>query len=168
MSQLGVRSLVHVPADFSAGPRPAPLTLPGGSRVQPLICYESLYPGFTPGGADRPTWIANVSNDAWFGQTSGPLQHLNLASYRAIETGLPVVRATPTGVSAMIDPWGRVVPGKRLDSGESGVIDAYLPQALTPTPYGLVGDLPFALALLGVAGAAFWRRRRVIAPESGQ
>jgi len=84
-----------------------------------------------------------VSNDAWFGATSGPIQHLNLASYRAIETGLPVVRATPTGVSAMIDPWGRVVGGQRLDPGESGVIDAVLPNPTGMTPYGRFGDLFF-------------------------
>src|SRR5690606_25535743 len=117
MSALGVRSLTHMPLDFSPGPRPAPIAIPGAPPAQPLICYESLYPGFTPGAAGRPGWIVNISNDAWFGRTSGPLQHLNLASYRAIETGLPVVRATPTGVSAMIDPWGRVVDGQRLDPG---------------------------------------------------
>lgn len=149
MSGLGVRSLVHVPADFSAGPTPAPIDLPGGSRAQPLICYESLFPGFTSGGTGRPDWIVNVSNDAWFGQSSGPLQHLNLASYRAIETGLPVVRATPTGVSAMIDPWGRVIDGQRLNSGESGVIDAALPQPAPVTPYGRFGDLLFWLAIIG-------------------
>ncbi|QTN19736.1 apolipoprotein N-acyltransferase [Brevundimonas sp. AJA228-03] len=149
MGTLGIRSLVHMPADFSPGPRPAPITLPNGDRVQPLICYESLYPGFTPGGRGRPQWIANVSNDAWFGATSGPIQHLNLASYRAIETGLPVVRATPTGVSAMIDPWGRVVEGQRLDPGESGVIDAVLPLATGETPYGRVGDLLFWLMVVG-------------------
>jgi apolipoprotein N-acyltransferase len=89
--------------------------------VQPLICYEALYPGFTPAtAATRPAWVVNVSNDAWFGRTSGPRQHLNLASYRALETGLPVARATPTGVSAMIDPWGRIVEGKRLDPGQAG------------------------------------------------
>ncbi len=152
MSALGVRSLVHMPADFSAGPTPAPIDLPNASRVQPLICYESLYPGFTPAGRGRPEWIVNVSNDAWFGATSGPLQHLNLASYRAIETGLPVVRATPTGVSAMIDPWGRVVAGQRLDSGESGVIDARLPAATSPTVFGRFGDALFWLMLvLGLA-----------------
>jgi apolipoprotein N-acyltransferase len=148
MGALGIRSLVHMPADFSPGPRPSPITLSDGSRVQPLICYESLYPGFTPGGRGRPDWIANVSNDAWFGATSGPIQHLNLASYRAIETGLPVVRATPTGVSAMIDPWGRVVGGARLDPGESGVIDAVLPRAISVTPYGRFGDLIFALMII--------------------
>ncbi len=159
MGTLGIRSLVHMPSDFSAGPKPAPITLPNAPRVQPLICYESLYPGFTPGGGARPSWIANVSNDAWFGRTSGPLQHLNLASYRAIETGLPVVRATPTGVSAMIDGWGRLVPGKRLNPGESGVIDAFLPRPAPATLYGRVGDLFFWLAVLaGLAICLPWRR----------
>ena len=161
MGRLGIRSLVHMPSDFSAGPRPAPIDLPNAPRVQPLICYESLYPGFTPGGAARPQWIANVSNDAWFGQTWGPLQHLNLASYRAIETGLPIVRATPTGVSAMIDPWGRVIADQRLDTGESGVIDARLPRPTTATLYGRVGDLLFLLMVLGaLAFAVPWARLR--------
>jgi len=165
MGAIGVRSLVHMPADFSPGPRPAPIDLPNAPRVQPLICYESLYPGFTPGAGGRPEWIVNVSNDAWFGATSGPIQHLNLASYRAIETGLPVVRATPTGVSAMIDPWGRVIDGRRLDPGESGVIDALLPQPVGITPYGRVGDLFFWLMVLGgLAPVAilFVRARRAV------
>ena len=159
MSRLGVRSLVHVPADFSPGPWPAAIAVPGAPPAQPLICYESLYPGFTAGGAGRPGWIVNVSNDAWFGRTSGPLQHLNLASYRAIETGLPVVRATPTGVSAMIDPWGRIVDHARLDPGESGVIDAWLAQPAAITPYGRFGDLLFWLAVIGGLGGAALRPR---------
>lgn len=163
LGMLGVRKLVHMTGDFSSGPRPSPIALPNAPPVQPLICYESLFPGFTPAGADRPRWIVNVSNDAWFGRTSGPLQHLNLASYRAVETGLPVVRATPTGVSAMIDPWGRVVEGKRLDTGESGVIDAVLPEPTRPTLYGRYGDLWFgAMLLLGLGAAvpAILARRR--------
>ncbi|MFA4893694.1 apolipoprotein N-acyltransferase [Brevundimonas sp.] len=163
MGALGVRSLTHMPTDFSPGPVPAPIEIPGAPRAQPLICYESLYPGFTPGGGGRPGWIVNISNDAWFGRTSGPLQHLNLASYRAIETGLPVVRSTPTGVSAMIDPWGRIVGDQRLDPGESGVIDARLPRPVGVTPYGRLGDLLFWLAVLaGLALAApwSWLRRR--------
>jgi apolipoprotein N-acyltransferase len=161
LGALGVRSLTHMPLDFSAGPRPAPISVPGLPQVQPLICYESLYPGFTPGAAERPRWIVNISNDAWFGRTSGPLQHLNLASYRAIETGLPVVRSTPTGVSAMIDPWGRVVDDQRLEPGESGVIDARLPAPAGVTPYGRFGDLLFGLGLLlALAPAVGWRPRR--------
>lgn len=163
MSTLGVRSLVHVPSDFSAGPVPAPIDLPNAPRVQPLICYESLYPGFTAGGEDRPRWIVNASNDAWFGKTSGPRQHLNLASYRAIETGLPIVRATPTGVSAMIDPWGRIVDGQRLEPGVMGVIDAPLPEPTGVTPFGRWGDALFWLMLLvaGVAGGVPAARKKL-------
>ena len=161
LGALGVRSLTHMPTDFSPGPRPAPIDIPGAPRVQPLICYESLYPGFTPGAGDRPEWIVNISNDAWFGRSSGPLQHLNLASYRAIETGLPVVRSTPTGVSAMIDPWGRVTGDQRLEPGESGVIDARLPRPTVVTFYGRTGDLLFWLAVLaGIGTAAPWSRVR--------
>jgi apolipoprotein N-acyltransferase len=148
LGALGIRSLTHMPVDFSAGPRPAPIDIPGAPRAQPLICYESLYPGFTPGSGGRPGWIVNISNDAWFGRTSGPIQHLNLASYRAIETGLPIVRSTPTGVSAMIDPWGRIVGDQRLEPGESGVIDASLPRPTGITLYGRIGDLLFWLALV--------------------
>lgn len=154
LGALGVRSLTHMPVDFSPGPRPAPIDIPGASRAQPLICYESLYPGFTPGSAGRPGWIVNISNDAWFGRTSGPLQHLNLASYRAIETGLPVVRSTPTGVSAMIDPWGRVIGDQRLEPGESGVIDARLPRPTAITFYGRFGDRLFWLAVLASLAVA--------------
>ncbi|MCR5878037.1 apolipoprotein N-acyltransferase [Phenylobacterium sp. J367] len=154
-TKLGVRSLVHMPEDFTAGPPPVPVAPWGVPAVQPLICYEALFPGFTRAAVKRsgirPAWILNVSNDAWFGQTSGPLQHLNLASYRAIEEGLPIVRATPTGVSAVIDAYGRVMPDARLGLGQLGVVDAPLPPALRPTLYGRVGDLPFALLLLASA-----------------
>lgn len=158
--KLGIRALVHMPEDFTPGPPPRPLTAPGVPTLQALICYEALFPGFGSDGA-RPAWLLNVSNDAWFGQTSGPWQHLNIASYRAIEQGLPMVRATPTGVSAVIDPQGRILPGKRLGLGEFGVIDAALPSAAPSTPYSRWGDLPFAGLL--VLSAAAWlagRRRR--------
>lgn len=158
--QLGIRSLVHMPDDFTAGPPPRPLALAGVPSVQPLICYEALFPGLARG--PRPQWILNVSNDAWFGRGSGPLQHLNIASYRAIETGLPIVRATPTGVSAIIDAQGRMLEGKSLGLGAFGVIDARLPPATTQTPYGRFGDLMFAPLLLasGLAWLAGRRRRR--------
>jgi apolipoprotein N-acyltransferase len=169
MTAIGLRSLVHMPSDFTAGPTPAPIQIPGAPPAQILICYESLYPGFTPGAAGRPDWIVNASNDAWFGATSGPRQHLNLASYRAIETGLPIARATPTGISAMIDPWGRIVEGQRLDPGVMGVIDALLPRPTGVTPYGRLGDWPFLAALLAAALAGLWPlilRTRV--PRIGQ
>lgn len=156
--RIGLRSLVHMPDDFTAGPTPAPLRLPGVPPVQPLICYEALFPGLAR-PEPRAAWILNISNDAWFGAASGPLQHLNLASYRAIEQGLPMVRSTPTGVSAVIDAYGRVVPGKRLGLGRLGVIDAPLPRALAPTTYARLGDLPFAGLLVLSAAAAFFGRR---------
>jgi apolipoprotein N-acyltransferase len=164
MTSIGLRSLVHMPSDFSAGPVPAPIRIPGAPPVQVLICYESLYPGFTPGAVGRPDWIVNASNDAWFGATSGPRQHLNLASYRAIETGLPIARATPTGISAMIDPWGRIVEGQRLEPGVMGVIDARLPRPISVTFYGRMGDWPFLIGLMAAAFAGLWpliRRTRL-------
>ncbi|MBL8773461.1 MAG: apolipoprotein N-acyltransferase [Phenylobacterium sp.] len=160
--RLGIRSLVHMEEDFSAGPRPQPMVAPGLPPVQPLICYEALFPGLAGDGPGRPAWILNVSNDAWFGRTSGPWQHLNIASYRAIEQGLPIVRATPTGVSAVIDAQGRILPGKQLTLGQFGVIDARLPSATAPTPYSRWGEGPFAglLALSALAWLAGRRRRR--------
>jgi apolipoprotein N-acyltransferase len=144
----------------NAGPPPRPLVLPGLPVIQPLICYESLYPGFTRAGARAsgraPDLIINVSNDAWFGATTGPLQHLNLASYRAIEEGVPMVRATPTGVSAMIDPFGRPVPGQSLGQGGRGVVDARLPRRLAPTGYRLWGEWPFLMFLCLSAGLAWF------------
>lgn len=148
----GIRSLVHMPEDFTAGPRPRPISPAGLPALQPLICYEALFPRFAEKAAaaagSRPRWLLNVSNDAWFGATSGPWQHLNIASYRAIESGLPIVRATPTGVSAVIDAQGRIVPGARLDLGKAGIIDARLPPARARTIYSLSGETAFAIMLL--------------------
>jgi apolipoprotein N-acyltransferase len=160
--QLGIKTFVHVGDGFTAGPRPKPLRLPGLPPVQPLICYEALYPGFTREGAAaagfRPDWIVNISNDAWFGATSGPWQHLNIASYRAIEEGLPMVRATPTGVSAVIDAFGR--PLASLPEGALGVIDRPLPPALAPTPFSRFGDAPFAVMVAASLAFGRWRRER--------
>lgn len=156
--KLGIRSLVHMPEDFTPGPEPRPLALPGVPALQALICYEALFPDLAHDGT-RPKWLLNISNDAWFGRTSGPWQHLNIASYRAIEQGLPMVRATPTGVSAIIDGYGRVLPGKQLGLGAFGVIDAPLPPPLAPTPYAKFGEAPFA-ALMGLSALAWFAGRR--------
>lgn len=163
---LGIRSLVRMPEDFTPGPRPRPLNLPGLPPVQPLICYEALFPGL--GVGPRPAWILNISNDAWFGQATGPWQHLNIASYRAIEEGLPMIRSTPTGVSAVIDAQGRLVPGQSLGLGRAGVIDARLPPPASPTLYSLWGDAPLVVLLLISAGGwALGRRRAGDPPRLG-
>lgn len=169
MSRIGFKTLVHVGDGFTAGPRPHPIRPPGIPAVQPLICYESLFPGFTRAGAregGRARWIVNVSNDAWFGRTYGPVQHLNLASYRAIEEGLPLVRATPTGVSAVIDAYGRTTPGLTLDQGVMGVIDAPLPAALADTPYFRHGNSLYWMMLVVSAAAAAASYRRNLGPRS--
>lgn len=165
LSPLGIKNLVQIGDGFQAGPRPAPLAIPGVPVLQPLICYESLYPGFTREGARRsgkaPDLIVNISNDAWFGATSGPLQHLNLASYRAIEEGVPMARATPTGVSAMVDAYGRVIPLTRIEQGAQAVADIALPPKVVETPYRRLGDWPlsiFLIAVLTVTAVFHWRR----------
>jgi apolipoprotein N-acyltransferase len=121
-----------------------------------------MYPGLAHAGAKsaalRASWIVNVSNDAWFGTTSGPWQSLNMAGYRAIEEGVPMVRATPTGVSAVIDSFGRISAHESLGQNAYGVIDARLPPALEPTPFSQLGDLPFAgMLLASLLAAAPWR-----------
>ena len=157
LAPLGVKKMVHVGDAFTAGPRPTPLQVAGVPRVQVLICYESLFPGLTREGATlgggRADWIVNVSNDAWFGKTSGPWQTLNLSSYRAIEEGLPMVRATPTGVSAVIDAYGRPEPGALLKLSAFGVIDAPLPPPLPPTPFARFGETAFWI-MMGLSIAA--------------
>lgn len=159
MDKLGVKALTHLGDSFSAGEPPAPIKTPGAPDVQPLICYEGLYPGLAWRADHRAAWILNVSNDAWFGPTSGPLQHFNLSSYRAIEAGVPMVRATPTGVSAVIDAYGRALPNMERGEQESGVIDTQLPTVAPQTLYSLVGDLIFWLmTVAGLAVAAPWRR----------
>jgi apolipoprotein N-acyltransferase len=162
LEALGFKSLAHLGDGFTHGPPPAPLALPGVPAVQPLICYESLFPDLVRDavrrGPERPRWIVNVSNDAWFGVTSGPVQHLNQAAYRAIEQGLPIVRATPTGISAVIDAYGRIPEASRLDFGQMAVIDAALPPPLNPTTYGRMGEAFLAVFL---ALSIFTMRRGV-------
>ncbi|MDQ2860167.1 MAG: apolipoprotein N-acyltransferase [Pseudomonadota bacterium] len=160
-ARLGIKQLVHVSDGFAPGPRPRPMRLAGLPTVQPLICYEALYSGFTREGERlsglRAAWIVNISNDAWFGMASGPRQHLNMARYRAIEEGLPMIRATPTGISAFIDAFGRIVPGEGLGEGAFGVIDAPLPPALASTLFDRWGDGAFWLMLIVSLTGTRWR-----------
>ncbi|MGZ6015525.1 MAG: apolipoprotein N-acyltransferase [Phenylobacterium sp.] len=160
LKPLGFKDLTHMGDSFTGGPLPAPMTPDGVPDLQPLICYEALFPDLVRAavrrGERRPRWIVNVSNDAWFGVTSGPLQHLNMARYRAIEQGLPIARATPTGVTAMIDAYGRIAPGDRIGFGAMGVVDAPLPPALSATTYGRYGEIPLAIVLM-LSLITFWR-----------
>jgi apolipoprotein N-acyltransferase len=156
MEKLGLQELTKVDGGFIAGTRRRTMTVPHAPRVLPLICYEAIFPGDVAERGDRPGWIVNVTNDGWFGISTGPYQHLQQVRLRAIEEGLPVVRAANTGISAVIDPVGRIVA--RLGLGLEGVLDSGLPAAIPPTIYARVGDIPAATMI--VVGVIFVLRRR--------
>jgi apolipoprotein N-acyltransferase len=133
----------------------------------PLICYEAIFAREILRLPERPDWLLHATNDAWFGRLSGPYQHLAQARLRAVEFGLPVLRAANTGVSAAIDAHGRVLGAVPL--GQAGRLDVALPRALPPTPYARFGGLPVlsALAVLsGLAAALSWRK--ALAPGRGR
>jgi apolipoprotein N-acyltransferase len=154
---LGIDKLVNSPGGFSAGPGPRTLVVPGAPLVSPLICYEAIFPDQVT-GSPRPKWLVNVTNDAWFGTFSGPYQHLLSVRVRAIEEGLPIVRAAGTGISAIIDPLGRIKG--ELGMNRMGVVDGTLPQALPPTFYALHGDVLFAGLIVLLVGLAGFLARR--------
>jgi apolipoprotein N-acyltransferase len=154
LGQLGITKLTRGPSGFSTGDHPHLLAVPGAPSMSPLICYEVIFPGaVTDPNAPRPGWMVNITDDSWFGPWAGPRQHLLTAQVRAIEEGLPIARAANTGISAMIDPWGRISTSLALD--KMGAIDARLPAALGETVYARFGDLLFLLLLVGAALAAF-------------
>ena len=143
---LPIKKITPGTMDFSAGLGPHTLDLPGLPSVGPLICYEVIFPGEVVDESHRPGWLLNVTNDAWYGLTSGPFQHLAIARVRAVEEGLPVLRTANNGISAAIDPYGRVL--SRLGLDEIGVLDVKLPQALSPTIYSQFKDIGIVLLLL--------------------
>ncbi len=158
MEKLGFVQLTRVQGGFIPGARRRPMELPGAPRMLPLICYETIFPGEVASRDDRPGWMINLTNDGWFGNSTGPYQHLRQARVRAIEQGLPVVRAANTGISAVIDPVGRIIA--RLGLGVEGVLDSALPAAIAPTIYARIGDIPAAVMV--AAGLLLVLRRRVV------
>lgn len=138
---------VYGETDYSAGTGPVTLHLPGLPPVSPLICYESIFPGAVVNRQDPAAWLLNITNDAWFGTSTGPYQHLLAARLRAIEEGLPLVRSAASGISAVIDPWGRVLASLPLVT--RGSIDSGLPQPAAPTIYARLADVSL-LALFAV------------------
>ena len=156
MEKIGFEQLTRVQGGFIPGTRRRSMEVPNAPRMLPLICYEVVFPGHVVERGDRPGWIVNLTNDGWFGISSGPYQHLQQARMRAIEQGLPLVRAANTGISAVIDPVGRTVAS--LGLGLEGVLDSGLPAAIPPTPYARAGDIP-VLIILAAAWLLVVRRR---------
>lgn len=151
---LPLEPIVQGARDFTPGPGLMTLPVAGAPPVSPLVCYEAIFPGAAVGrgaGGERPGWLLNLTNDAWYGRSSGPYQHQAITRMRAVEEGLPIVRAANTGISYVADPYGRTLG--ELGLGTAGSLDAPLPRALEPTPYSRAGDAIFllsvALLLLG-------------------
>jgi apolipoprotein N-acyltransferase len=156
MEKLGFEQLTRVRGGFIAGTVRHALPVPGVPSALPLICYEAIFPDEIGARNERPGWIVNLTNDGWFGNSTGPYQHLEQARMRAIELGLPLVRSANTGVSAVIDPVGRTTAS--LGLGSEGGLDATQPAAIAPTVYARVGDAP-AVLLVALAVIVALRRR---------
>jgi apolipoprotein N-acyltransferase len=156
MERLGFQQLTKQTGGFIPGVRRRTMEIPNAPRMLPLICYEAIFPGDVTSRDDRPGWIVNLTNDGWFGISTGPYQHMQQSRVRAIEEGLPVVRAANTGISAVVDPAGRIIA--RLDLGVEGVLDAGLPAAISPTIYSRTGDIPAAM-IVALAVLVAVRRR---------
>jgi apolipoprotein N-acyltransferase len=159
MESLGVMQLTKMPGGFLAGEHRGDLRVPGAPAVLPLICYEIVFPDEVAASGGAPGWMLNLTNDGWFGLSPGPYQHFRQAQVRAIEQGLPLVRAANTGISAVTDPLGRII--KELPLGAEGVLDAPLPQPVAPPlaarARATLFELTFAAGILLVLRRR-WRR----------
>jgi apolipoprotein N-acyltransferase len=154
---IGLEQLTRLRGGFAIGVVPRPLLrVPGLPAAAPLICYEAIFPREIVQGPERPALMLNLTNDGWFGNTTGPRQHLHQARVRAVEEGLPLMRAANNGISVGLDGHGRILARLGLDA--RGVIDVALPTALAPPPYARLGDTIFLMLwLIGTAVAVVWR-----------
>lgn len=148
ISGLNIAPLQRIGAGFEAGAPPTRLIVPEAAPALVLICYEAIFPGMTPRGDERPGWLVSVTNDAWFGQGSGPHQHYAMARFRAIEEGLPMARAAAGGISAIVDSMGRQVAAT---NNRRTYAEAQLPAALPETLYARGGHYALATLLVIVA-----------------
>jgi apolipoprotein N-acyltransferase len=166
LEALGLRALVGQRGGFATGPGPRPLVRPAGLLpMVVLICYEAVFPASVIQGQERPAFLLNVTNDGWFGQSTGPYQHFHQSRLRAVEEGLPMIRVANNGVSGVIDGKGRIVRSLGLD--EKGVIDGGLPQPSAAPPFAMLGNTIFFALWLMLALTAFqMSRKRSVASES--
>jgi len=151
---LPVQKITPGTLDYSAGPGPRTIRLGGLPPFAAMICYEVIFPGAIVDEHDRPAWMLNLTNDAWYGRSSGPYQHFAIARTRAVEEALPLVRVANNGVSGVVDALGRVVA--RIDLDTVGYADLPLPAAHSTTPYARWGDAPLVgLLLIGILPVVF-------------
>jgi apolipoprotein N-acyltransferase len=158
LERIGLTQLTRIRGGFLEGDRRRAMQVPRAPSMIPLICYEVIFPAAAVPADQRPGWLVNLTNDAWFGISSGPYQHFQQSRTLAITEGLPLVRAANNGISAVIDPVGRVV--RSLPLGAEGVLDSPLPRAMDPTVYVRFGDL--GAILLMIAAGIFLVRRRIV------
>lgn len=150
LEKWGIRQFVNAPGGFAAGSQRVMLNTPSLPLFVPLICYEIIFSGeVLAKSSERPVFLLNVTNDGWFGLTPGPAQHFALARLRTVEEGLPLVRSANTGISAVVDPYGRI--RTMLALGERGVIDSDLPAASDRTVFSRVPYLGWLLILIAVS-----------------
>lgn len=149
LESIGLQALTRQRGGFTAGQHPRPLlSVAGLAGVGPLICYEAMFPGSTRSSQGRPSVLLNITNDGWFGNSTGPRQHLHQARLRSVEEGLPLIRVANNGISAAFDAFGREL--SRLDLDVAGVVDTGLPGSIAPPIYSRLGDLPFGLVWCGI------------------
>ncbi len=161
LRKTGLQQFVHIPGGFEPGGQRRSMSIPGLPTVAPLICYEAIFSGEVMpqvAGGQRPSVMLNLTNDGWFGQTIGPYQHFSQTRLRSIEEGLPLVRVANTGISAIIDPYGRIMGS--LPLGVSDVLDGPLPQAIPETLFAEYRQIPFMIMLLCSMLLAVGFRRR--------
>ncbi|HZQ13981.1 MAG TPA: apolipoprotein N-acyltransferase [Pseudolabrys sp.] len=156
LEKIGLQNLAKQVGGFYAGDRRRGMDVAGAPKMLPLICYEAIFPGEAVPRGERPGWLVNVTNDGWFGISSGPYQHFQQARALAIAEGLPLVRAANTGISGVIDPVGRIVAS--LPLGAEGVLDARLPKPGGPTVFVQFGNYILILFLV-VSFMVVGRRR---------
>ena len=151
---LSLAKLTAGERDFQAGPGPQTMRLAGLPPFSPLVCYEVIFPGaVTADSPERPEWLVNVTNDAWFGTSSGPYQHLAAARFRAVEEGIPLVRVANNGITAAFDGYGRLLV--EIGLNDVGVADTDLPRALSRPPlFARLGNILFWLVVLSGLGFA--------------
>jgi apolipoprotein N-acyltransferase len=159
LEALGLRQLTRLRGGFTSGSPPrALLRAPGLPPAAPLICYEAVFPHAIVETAERPGFLLNVTNDGWFGDTTGPRQHFHQARVRAVEEGAALIRVANNGISAVVDGHGRIL--HRLGLNQRGTIDTELPVPLSPPPYARFGDATFFLLWLAGAMAVVGLRAR--------